>query len=192
MPCLRGSPILHSPVIRYRITDGTFAADPDAWFQRLCTDVDFIQIREKHLSTRDLAELVRRVMQYTPVPVLVNDRIDVAIACGAAGVHLRAGSISPVKVKRLAPLMVTVAVHIEDDIRNAEGADYLILAPIFQPLSKPDPRPPLGLQTLQRLAKASTVPILALGGITPENARSCVDHGAAGIAGITLFTDCNP
>jgi thiamine-phosphate pyrophosphorylase len=176
-------------VIRYQITDGTFAADPDAWFQRLRRDADFIQIREKDLSTRDLAELVRRVMQYTPVPVLVNDRIDVAIACGAAGVHLRGGSISPTKVKLLAPLMVTVAVHGEDDIKNAGGSDYVILAPIFQPLSKPDTRPPLGLQTLQRLAQRSVVPILALGGITPENAQSCVGHGAAGIAGITLFTD---
>jgi thiamine-phosphate pyrophosphorylase len=174
-------------VIRYQITDGKFAADPDGWFQRLRRDVDFIQIREKDLSARDLTKLVRRVMQSTPVPVLVNDRIDIAIVSGAAGVHLRAGSISPHKVKRLAALIVTVAVHSEDDIKNAEGADYVILAPIFQPLSKPDIRTPLGLQTLRRLAAISAVPILALGGITTTNAQACMDHGAAGIAGITLF-----
>jgi thiamine-phosphate pyrophosphorylase len=175
-------------VIRYQITDGTFADDPDAWFQRLRRDVDFIQVREKNLSTRKLADVVRRVTRYTPVPVLVNDRIDVAISCGVAGVHLRRGSISPIKVKLLDPLIVTVAVHTEDDLMNATGADYAILAPIFQPLSKPETRRPLGLAKLQRLAALSAVPILALGGITPVNAQSCIDHGAAGIAGITLFT----
>ena len=120
-------------MIRCQITDGKFADDPDAWFQRLRRDVDFIQIREKDLSTKDLAQLVRTVVQFTPVPVLVNDRIDVAIASGAAGVHLRAGSVSALRVKLRAPLMVTLAVHGEDDIKNAGGADYAILAPIFQP-----------------------------------------------------------
>jgi len=118
--------------------------------------------------------------------VLVNDRIDVAVCCGA-GVHLRAGSISPVKVKTFAPVVVTVAVHNEDDVKNAGGADYAVLAPIFQPLSKPYSRQPLGLKTLQRLAGISPVPILALGGITSANAQACIDHGAAGIAGITFF-----
>jgi thiamine-phosphate diphosphorylase len=174
-------------LIRYQITDGTFAADPDAWFPKLRRDVDFIQIREKNLPARDLAELVRTTMRYTPVQVLVNDRIDVAIACGAAGVHLRAGSIHPLRVRRLAPLIVTVAVHTEEEINDAGGADYAILAPIFQPLSKPDTRPHLGLKTLQRMAALSPVPILALGGITPANSQSCIDHGAAGIAGISLF-----
>ena len=182
----RNKPVPNVAVIRYQITDGKFADDPDAWFQRLRRDVDFIQIREKDLSTRDLAQLVRRVMRFTPVPVLVNDRIDVAVCCGA-GVHLRAGSISPVRVKRFATTFVTISVHTEDDVRNAGGADYAILAPIFQPLSKPDNRRPLGLQTLQKLAAISPVPILALGGITGTNAQSCIDHGAAGIAGITLF-----
>jgi thiamine-phosphate diphosphorylase len=174
-------------VIRYQITDGTFAKDPERWFQRLRPDVDFIQIREKDVSARDLAKLVRRLMQFGPVPVLVNDRIDVATATGAAGVHLRAGSISPLKVKRLAPLLVTVAVHTEEDLKHAEGADYAILAPIFQPLSKKDTRLPLGLCTLHRLAAISPVPILALGGITQANTQSCIDCGAAGIAGIGLF-----
>jgi thiamine-phosphate pyrophosphorylase len=180
-------PVPHPHVIRYQITDGRYADDPDAWFQRLRRDVDFIQIREKNLCTRDLTVVVRRAMQFIPVPILVNDRIDVAIACGAAGVHLRGESMSPIKVKLLAPLIVTVAVHSEDDIGNAEGADYAILAPIFQPLSKPDTRTPLGLPMLRRLAAISPVPILALGGITLETAQSCVDHGAAGVAGISLF-----
>ena len=175
-------------MIRYQITDGKFAADPGAWFQRLRRDVDFIQIREKDLSTRELTDLVRKVVRCTSVPVLVNDRIDVAVCCGA-GVHLRAGSISPLKVKRFASTIVTVAVHTEDDVKKAGGADYAILAPIFQPLSKPDSRPPLGLQTLQRLARISPVPILALGGITEANAQLCIDYGAAGVAGISLFAD---
>ncbi len=175
-------------MIRYQITDGTYSTDSAAWFQRLRKDVDFIQVREKDLSTRDLTDLVRRVIEFAPlIKVLVNDRIDVAIATGAAGVHLRAGSISPMKEKLLARLLVTVAVHSEDDLKNAGGADYAILAPIFQPFSKPDTRPPLGINELRRLATIAPVPILALGGITAASAKLCLDCGAAGIAGISLF-----
>lgn len=174
-------------MIRYQITDGSYAHDPAAWFERLRSDVDFIQIREKDLSAKDLAALVRRTMQSMSVPVLVNDRIDVAIACGAAGVHLRAGSVSPVRVKQLAPMIVTVAVHDEAELQQSEGADFAILAPIFHPLSKPDARQPLGLDTLRLLAASSPTPILALGGITSGNADACIQAGAAGIAGISCF-----
>lgn len=174
-------------MIRYQITSGLYAANPDAWFRKLRTDVDFIQIRERDLPVRELAALVRQVIQTTSVPILVNDRIDVAIACGAAGVHLRAGSVSPLRVKQLAPLLVSVACHNEDDLKHSEGADLAVLAPVFSPISKPDNRPTLGLDTLRRLATASSVPLLALGGITEENAAHCMRAGAAGIAGISLW-----
>ncbi|HZL56859.1 MAG TPA: thiamine phosphate synthase [Bryobacteraceae bacterium] len=175
-------------MIRYQITNGLFRQSPEAWFRTLRDDVDFIQIREKDMSAGELADLVERVVRSSRVRILVNDRIDVAIARGAAGVHLRSGSISPARVKQLAPLIVTVACHSEDEVKQTEGADYAILAPIFPPTSKPPERAPLGVETLRRAAHASPVPLLALGGITNFNASECIQAGAAGIAGIGLWS----
>jgi thiamine-phosphate pyrophosphorylase len=120
----------------------------------------------------------------------VNDRTDVAIACGAAGVHLRSGSIVPRIVRKIAPpsFLITVACHNDEDVKRAEGADYAILAPIFKPLSKTVPLNPLGLESLQRIASTAPLPLIALGGITKSNTIRCIEAGAAGVAGITLFT----
>jgi thiamine-phosphate pyrophosphorylase len=174
-------------VIRYQITDGTAALDPERWFARLRADVDFIQIREPELAAGDLADLVRRAIKVSSCPILVNDRIDIALACGAAGAHLRSGGVSPRIVKTMGNLLVSVACHNLDEVRSAEGADYAILAPVFKPLSKSDSREPLGLANLQRLVRASSVPVIALGGITEANTTHCIEAGAAGVAGITLF-----
>jgi thiamine-phosphate pyrophosphorylase len=162
-------------VIRIRITDGA----------NLDGGVDFIQIRNYDLSARELAELVRKAM--LSAPVLVNDRSDIAIACGAAGVHLRAGSVPPAEIKKLAPLIVTVSCHSAAEVEAAQGADYVLLAPIFSPLSKPDIRPPLGLEALGKICTKSTIRVIALGGITAANTPDCIAAGAAGVAGITLF-----
>ena len=121
--------------------------------------------------------------------ILVNDRADVAIACGAAGVHLRGNSAAPTQMRRIAPegFLISVACHSEEDVAAAEGADYAILAPVFAPLSKKDHRVPLGLEKLSAIAGRTRIPVLALGGVTEENARLCMEGGAAGVAGITLF-----
>lgn len=150
-------------------------------------EADFIQVRDHSASGRELARMVREAMQLAPV--LVNDRADVAIACGAAGVHLRSGSIKPDEIRRLARLIVSVSCHSADDVAKAEteGADYALLAPVFSPLSKQDSRAPLGLETLKRICAVRRIPVIALGGITPSNALQCVQAGAAGIAGISFF-----
>jgi thiamine-phosphate pyrophosphorylase len=167
-------------VIRYQITDGSIPVRPD---------VDFVQVRARDLNTRQLARLVRLVLSANPSGprVLVNDRADVAIACGAAGVHLRAGSVSPQIIRKIGVSVVTVACHNEAEVRAAAGADYVLLSPVFSPLSKIDGRQPLGLRELERMARISSVPLIALGGITEANAGSCAAAGAAGVAGITLF-----
>ena len=177
--------LLPPAVIRYQITNGLAEVDEDAWFARLRPDVDFIQIREPALNARHLARIVRRAMTLGPA-VLVNDRADVAIACGAAGVHLKSGSISPRQLSRPG-LMISVACHHADDVKKAGGADFIVLAPIFQPLSKPADRQPLGLGALREIAAGCQIPIIALGGITESNAIQCVEAGAKGVAGITLF-----
>ena len=174
-------------MIRYQITNGRFSRDPDAWFRSLREDVDFIQIRERDLSARELAGLTRRVLSHVRAKVLVNGRIDVAIACGAAGVHLPSRSLPPARVKTLRPMIVTVACHDPADFAQIDGADFALLAPVFPPLSKDADRPPLGLIALAEFVRRSPIPVLALGGVTPANAPACLAAGAVGIAGITLF-----
>jgi thiamine-phosphate pyrophosphorylase len=169
-------------VIRILITAG---AEP------LRTDVSFVHVREPQLEARALADRVRAWMAAGGPRVLVNDRADVAIACGAAGVHLRDRSIAPSSIRRIAPhgFVISVACHDAESVFRAgeEGADYAILAPIFAPLSKSAVAPPLGLDALCAIAAKTKIPVIALGGITTENAQLCVDAGAAGIAGITVF-----
>jgi thiamine-phosphate pyrophosphorylase len=160
--------------------------------------MDWVQIREKELSAREVIELVRRVMALPgaeSVRVLVNTRVDVALAAGAAGVHLPAGSVGPSEWRGITPpgFLIGVSCHdFEEVVRaEAEGADYVLFGPVFAPLSKTSDLAPRGLDELARVSRAVKIPVLALGGITWENADACVDAGAAGVAGITLFKDTN-
>ena len=180
-------------MIRCLITDGTFSKEPDPWLAHIerwiSEGVELLQIRERDLSARDLADLTRQVLRFQNphgTKILVNDRADVAIACRADGVHLRDGSISPSNFAQ-AGLMVTVSCHSIEDASHVAGASYVLLAPIFKPLSKSDQRPVLGTRAILEFTRRSQTPVLALGGITSENARACVEAGAAGIAGIKFF-----
>ncbi len=152
------------------------------------SEADLIQVREPQLAARELAAYVRALSGRR---ILVNDRLDVALATHAAGVHIRSNGVSPISVRRITPkdFLISVACHTEEDVLRAaqEGADYAVLAPIFEPRSKPMNRPPLGLTALREIAKHARIPILALGGVTNENIQSCLDAGAAGVAAITLF-----
>jgi thiamine-phosphate pyrophosphorylase len=173
-------------VIRYQITNGLAAADEARWLLTLREDVDFIQIRERDSGPRELARLTRRVLREIRGPrVLVNGRADVAIASGAAGVHLPGGSPPAALFRRISPdgFVITVACHSVEEVNAAAGADYTLLAPIFRPLSKPDERVPLGVDAIRQCR----MPVIALGGITEENATMCIAAGAAGVAGITIF-----
>lgn len=180
-------------MIRCLITDGTFSQDQTRWLAHVAhwirEGVDLVQIRERDLEARELAELTRKVLRI-PNPhgtrILVNDRADVAIACKAHGVHLRDGSVLPEKFAR-PDFLVTVSCHGLENAQNTDGASYVLLAPIFKPLSKMDPRPGLGTGAITEFARRSPIPVLALGGINYDNARLCVSAGAAGIAGITCF-----
>lgn len=183
-------------MIRCHITDRRAAGGTErllALIERNArAGVQWIQIREKDLDGRALAELVSEAIRRAPqAKILVNSRADVAVACGAAGLHLPAGSPPPRAFRPVCPpgFLMGVSCHsIEELVRaEAEGADYALFAPVFHPLSKEDPRPPHGLEGLRRACAAVRIPVLALGGITAENATLCIEAGAAGVAGITLF-----
>ena len=159
--------------------------------------VDLIQIREKDMPTRELMVLAQTALQHvsgTNSSILVNDRLDVALALGAAGVHLGTQSLPPEAVRRCVPedFLVGVSCHSVDDALGAEaaGADYVLLGPIFPTPSKLPFGTPLGLPTLRQAAARVKIPVLALGGVSVERVKACVEAGATGIAGISIFQDC--
>jgi thiamine-phosphate pyrophosphorylase len=163
--------------------------------------VDWIQIREKDLATRPLLHLASSAVKATAsssTKILINDRLDVALAAGAAGVHLGGESLPVAEVSRWrkecrtpAEFLIGASCHSLDSARAAErdGADYLIFGPVFATPSKMKYGPPLGLDHLREICTAIRVPVLTIGGITLENAASCIQAGAAGIAAIRLYQE---
>ena len=160
--------------------------------------VDLIQIREKDLPTRELAELVAsavRDAKGTGARIVVNDRLDVALALEAHGAHLGRQSLPASAVRRNVPknFLVGVSCHslVEALAAESDGADYIFFGPIFETPSKAAFGPPLGPSLLSEVAARVNIPVLALGGITPGRVRATLDAGATGIAGIRIFQDCD-
>lgn len=162
--------------------------------------VDWIQIREKHLSGRELADLVQQALQVAPAPcrILVNDRLDVAWAVRAAGVHLTEESISVADARKFvrelglpSSFLVGASTHSLDSARAAadSGADYVIFGPVFATPSKAGYGAPQGIERLAAVCLSVSISVIAIGGITPKNAAECRAAGAAGIAAIRLFQD---
>ncbi len=181
---------------RYAISDSVLLGGVDRlpeWVAGLeNAGVDLVQIREKNLPAGELTQLVAACLpRCRSIRLLVNTRVDVALACGAHGAHLPGGSPPPSAWRGIVPrgFLFGVSCHSVEDAREAQAgrADLIAVAPVFDPLSKMSHGQPLGLQGLQQICRAVTVPVYALGGVTRQNAPECVQAGAAGVAGITLF-----
>lgn len=156
--------------------------------------VNLVQVRERHLDDRHLLALTRAIVQAvkgTAARVVVNDRVDIAVAGGADGVHLRTDSPPTDAVRAIVPgeFLIGRSVHGETEAIAAArtGVDYLMLGTIFPSASKPDGARWLGLEALKRSAGAIHVPIVAIGGVTVDNVRNVAAAGAAGFAAIGLF-----
>lgn len=160
--------------------------------------VDWIQIREKDLPAGRLAGLVRAALALAKPGqrVLVNDRLDVALATGAHGVHLGEASLPVEEVARWLrsaksspDFLIGVSCHSLEGARRAEqgGASYVFFGPVFATPSKAAFGPPQGLERLAEVCRRVKIPVLAIGGITAENAAACLSAGASGIAAIRLF-----
>jgi len=156
--------------------------------------VDLIQVRERDLEAAALAALVTAIVdavRSTPVRVVVNDRLDVAVACGAHGVHLRADSLPVTAARRLAPpsFLIGRSVHRIEEVKAAAGADYFVAGTVFRSESKPDDHALLGLDGLRAVVRAADAPVLAIGGVTMDRLAAVSAAGAAGVAAIGLFMD---
>jgi len=169
--------------------------------------VDWIQIREKDLSGKDCACLTREALQRAkksakrktaPTRILVNDRLDVALSQRAGGLHLGENSLPLAAASRLLEnrgerndFLIGVSCHSLEAVRTAASgsADYLFFGPVFATPSKAGFGAPQGLERLAEICRAVSVPVLAIGGITLENAADCLAAGASGLAAIRLFQD---
>jgi thiamine-phosphate pyrophosphorylase len=219
-------------VLLYYITDrrqfpGSAAEQRAALLRKIAEaarcGVDYIQLREKDLTARELLALAKEAaaairnaapkqpktgIQKLETLLLINSRLDVALACGADGVHLRSDDISAAEARAVwmkaaaAPdaglgthdCVIAASCHTAGEVRRAqsEGADFVVFAPVFEKGGERG----VGLEALRAACRASpeaspavNLPVLALGGVTLDNAEACLEAGAAGIAGIRLFQD---
>jgi len=156
--------------------------------------VDAIQLREKDLSDLALFEMAQRIQQSLtpPTRLIINSRPDVALAVGAAGVHLPAAGrpVVPVRHYPSQSLLLGRSPHSLEEVTAAsdEGADYVVFGPVFPTPSKAGHRALPGIGGLQQ-ATARPIPVLALGGVTIDSLEAICAAGAAGVAGIRIFHD---
>ncbi|MGH9689679.1 MAG: thiamine phosphate synthase [Candidatus Acidiferrales bacterium] len=172
---------------------------------RAVTDagVDWVQIREKDLAALELSHLALgavRIMEPSTARarVIVNDRLDVAVAASAAGVHLGRESLPASDVVRWcregnAPsgFLIGVSCHSVEEVRQAEnaGASYVFFGPVFDTPSKKPFGSPQGLAQLSEACRNVRIPVIAIGGVDETNGAECLRAGAAGIAAIRLFQE---
>jgi thiamine-phosphate pyrophosphorylase len=201
------SPALKTPIVCY-VTDRKSLAEGDNGADvigriraTIAAGVDWVQIREKVLSGRELLGLVREaVAAGGGARVIVNDRLDMALAAGAAGVHLGRESLGARDVVRWckssggnapADFLVGVSCHSLADAREAEsaGAAYIFFGPVFDTPSKRGMGEPQGVARLEEICRSVAIRVLAIGGVNEQNAGDCIRAGAAGIAAIRLFQD---
>jgi thiamine-phosphate pyrophosphorylase len=197
------------PILLCYITDRNQFAGDEMQRERLllkkiaecaAAGVDYVQVREKDLSARRLEALVAKAVGALPAgsktQLLVNSRIDVALACGAHGVHLPAGSLAASEARAIwaraskTQPVIGVSTHSAAEVASAEshGADFAVFGPVFE---KSGAANPAGLEQLKEVCvrppiAGSPMPVLALGGVTHTNAQQCLQAGAAGIAAIRM------
>lgn len=148
-----------------------------------------VQLRLKDVDVRVMLEVARLLIARCTVPVLVNDRLDVALAAGAAGAHLGADDLPIQAARRIVPpgFVLGASLGSQDEIAGTVGADYVGVGPVFATASKVDAGPSIGLEEMRLLVQQAGLPAVAIGGITTENAPTVLRAGADGVAVISAI-----
>jgi thiamine-phosphate diphosphorylase len=185
-----------SRLLSYMITGETSDAALVASIEEaLRAGIDLVQIRRKGQPGGKVESLVRRLIDSIEGVcdhLLVNDRLDVALATGALGVHLPARGLPIAEVRRVVPggFRIGASTHRLDEAARAaqDGADFVVFGPVYPTSSKPG-HPGCGIDALRQAVETVTVPVFALGGVSPEHVPELAASGVCGIAGITAFAD---
>jgi thiamine-phosphate pyrophosphorylase len=211
----RESPLLCYVTDRRGLPVANSAGSVEALAQKIAevvaAGVDWVQIREKDLTARELASLTRKSLRIAgkssarsscATRILVNDRLDIAIAERAGGLHLGEKSLPVAEARRLVEsalrkqavdesFLAGVSCHSLETAESAErdGANYIFFGPVFTTPSKQGFGSSQGTERLQQVCSAVSIPVFAIGGITLDNATACLHAGAAGLAAIRLFQD---
>jgi len=162
--------------------------------------VDWVQIREREMGARALLELAKAAVTACAgkAQVLINDRLDVALAAGAAGVHLRGESMPAAEVipwlragNAPADFLAGVSCHSLEDARQAEaaGASYIFFGPVFETPAKKQFGAPQGVEKLAEVCRSVRIPVIAIGGMSGDRSFDCLRAGASGIAAIRMFQE---
>lgn len=156
--------------------------------------VSLVQLRAKKLKTLEFLELSLKARETTrkkSIPLIINDRVDIALSCNAEGVHLGQDDLPVSYARKIlgTKKLIGVSVNNEMEAEEAEkrGADYLGVGPIYFTQTKKDIKPPLGVKGLREIRKRVRIPILAIGGINAENAREMIETGADGVAVVSAI-----
>jgi thiamine-phosphate pyrophosphorylase len=179
----------------YVVTDETVAGGQEheeIARMALAGGADVIQLRDKRMSGRKLLRTGRSISALTKASgalFMVNDRLDIALACGADGVHLGQGDLRVDTARQLAPrnFIIGVSVGSVEEARSAfaEGADYVAVSPVFATRTKDNAGPGLGLALIRRIRQETRAPLIAIGGIDETNVREVLSAGADGVAVIS-------
>lgn len=154
-----------------------------------------VQVRLKTASSREVVEITKAIIARVGVPVIVNDRADIAMAAGAAGVHVGEADLPVSAIRRFAPTGFIIGASLGSDaeLPNAKDADYVGVGPVFASDSKADAGTAIGVEGFKKLAALVTHPVIAVGGIDADRALQITVHGAAGVAVINaIFSSDDP
>ena len=154
-----------------------------------------VQVRLKTAAPREVVEITRAIVAKVSVPVIVNDRADIALAAGAAGVHVGEADLPVTAIRRFVPADFIIGASLGSDaeLANAKDADYVGIGPVFGSESKSDAGIAIGVNGFERLKALVDHPAIAVGGITADRAMQIVVHGAIGVAVINaIFSAADP
>ena len=143
-----------------------------------------VQVRLKRATPREVVEIAREIMSKVPVPVIVNDRADIALAAGAAGVHVGEADLPVSAIRRFTPAGFIIGASLggNAELANAKDADYVGIGPLFTTDSKDDAGKAIGIDGFRKLAELSGLPAIAVGGLSADRAAQVMAAGAAGVA----------